>query len=90
LHPSVTGPLIETAAGASLREVAATPTVYGLPVTVKLEHNRSEETDAACLLDGWKRLDAFTIEYTAADWPTAHRATRRAMAVAGMGRNAHD
>lgn len=90
LHPSVTGPLIESAVAAAVREMAASPLTYRLPVTVKLEHNRSEETDAACLLDGWRRLDAFTIEYTAADWPTAHRATRRAMAVAGMGRNAHD
>lgn len=90
LHPSVTGPLIESASAAAVGEMTAKPLTYGSPVTVRLEHNRSEETDAACLLDGWKRLDTFTIEYTATDWPTVHRATRRAMSVAGLGRGAHD
>lgn len=84
LHPSETGPLIEDAAKAGVSS-SITPSNPAEPVTVKIEFNRTEECDVACQMLGWTRLDAYTIEFTADDWPTAHIATRRALAMAGTG-----
>lgn len=86
LHPSETSTLIEDAAKAAVSTSSSiSPWKPNEPVRVKIEFNRSEETDVACQMLGWERLDAYTIEFTADDWPTAHIATRRAMAMGGTG-----
>lgn len=86
LHPSQTGPAIEQAARSGVqraKEIKAW--VPGTPIKVKIEFNRSEECDVACQLLEWTRIDAYAVECLAPDWPTAHVASRRAMAAAGTG-----
>ena len=86
LHPSETGPLIEKSAQAAVSGCSSIkPWTAAEPTAVKIEFNLTEECDVACQMLGWTRLDAYTIEFTADDWPTAHIATRRAMAMAGTG-----
>ena len=84
LHPSETGPLIETAAKEALANPCK-PWVPSTPVVLKIEFNRTEECDAAVQQLGWERLDAYTVEFTTDDWPTAHIASRRAIDAAGTG-----
>jgi D-amino peptidase len=85
-HPSVTGPVIEAAAEKAVAACgSASPWKPSVPVTVRIEQNRSEEIDVACLLPGWERLDAFTIEAVCDTWELAHVMSRRAMAAAGSG-----
>ncbi len=89
-HPSVTGPLIEEAARrAVLNARQVVPWSPRTPVAVRIEHNTTDQTDAAALLPGWERLDAFTIEHTADSWEAAHRQVRRAMAMALTGAQAN-
>ena len=91
LHPSVTGPIIEEAARRGVESAAMVkPYLPAEPVTIRIEHNRSEETDAACMLPGWTRLDAYAYERTCATWDEAHVWARRAMAVAGSGASNND
>jgi D-amino peptidase len=86
LHPSQTGPTIEAAAKEAVQNASTVaPLVFEKPVTVRIEFNRSEECDVACQLLEWSRVDAYTVECTSPDWPTAHVASRRAMAAAGTG-----
>ena len=86
LHPSETGPKIASAAHKAVSEASSvSPWKPSEPVTVKIEFNRSEECDVACQMIGWTRLDTYTVEFSADDWPTAHIATRRAMAMGGTG-----
>ncbi len=83
LHPSVTGPAIEKAAFDAICDLGDDhPWVPKLPVTIRLEQNRSEEIDAATRLHGWARIDAFTIEYTGKTWPESHAALLAAMTTA--------
>ncbi|MCU0315229.1 MAG: M55 family metallopeptidase [Fimbriimonadaceae bacterium] len=90
-HPSQTGPLIRQAATEGLKNVAAiAPIVTQTPITITLEQNRSEEADAIAILPGWKRIDGFTVTYTAISWPEAHRACRTAMSFATIGRMSGD
>jgi D-amino peptidase len=86
LHPSETGPAIEAAAREAVANITKVqPFAPVHPVTVRIEFNRTEECDVACQLLEWERVDAYTVECTADDWPTAHVASRRAMAAAGTG-----
>jgi D-amino peptidase len=89
-HPSVTGPEIEAAVKAACASTSVMAWVPESPVTVRVEHNRGEEADAAGMLPGWIRVDAYTVEATCADWAEAHVMSRRAMANAGMGAGAND
>lgn len=90
LHPSETGPLIEDAAmRAVLGRNNVSPWSPTSPVTVRIEHNATEQTDAAALLPGWARLDAYTVEFTAETWEAAHRATRRAMELGSLSARLH-
>ena len=83
LHPSETGAKIAAAAHKAVEGAGSiSPWKPEEPVSLKLEFNRSEECDIACQMPGWSRLDAYTIECKADDWPTAHVMSRRAM---GMG-----
>lgn len=90
--PSVTGPAIESAARNALaRRAEIAPWTPRSPVHLRLEHNRTEETDAASLLLGWDRTDGHTVEMTCPDWPTAHQMTWRAMMNATrLGPGLHD
>ncbi|MBS1723031.1 MAG: M55 family metallopeptidase [Armatimonadetes bacterium] len=86
LHPSVTGPLIEDKVREAVsRHGDVRPWSPQGPVTVRIEQNQTDETDAGALLLGWTRLDGYTFEFTADDWDTAHRAARRAMAHTSFG-----
>lgn len=86
LHPSQTGPAIEKAAREGVHKCKEIkPWTTGTPIKVKIEFNRSEECDVACQLLEWERVDAYSVECLAPDWPTAHVASRRAMAAAGTG-----
>lgn len=89
-HPSVTGPEIAEAVREACQNSSVQPWIPSAPVTVQIEHNRSEEADAAAMLPGWTRLDAYTVEAVCSDWPEAHVMSRRAMANAGMGSGAND
>ncbi len=88
-HPSVTGPMIEKGMQKAMTTEAA-PWVPSEPVTLRLEHNRSEEADAIAMLPGWNRVDGFTVETTCGTWAEAHVMARRAMANAGLGAGAND
>lgn len=83
LHPSVTGPAIEEAARRAISGPSMRPIKPAEPVTVKIEFNRSEEADEACLLEPWSRLDAYTIKSEHPTWLQAHNSLRRAMSLAG-------
>lgn len=85
-HPSITGTLIErNAEQAVAKAKSMIPLVIEGPVSIELEHNRTEESDTAELTPGWHRIDGFTIGATCPDWASAHLAIRRAMAAAGQG-----
>lgn len=83
LHPSETVGLIHEAARRGVDKASSIPpyTLEG-ECTARLEFNRSEEVDEASQLPGWNRLDAYTIEQTFPDWPSAHIGMRRAMSFA--------
>lgn len=85
LHPSDTGPLIEKAAADAVSSIKVKPWVPEEPVRVRIEFNRTEECDVACQMLGWVRSGAYIVDFKADDWPTAHIATRRAMAMGGTG-----
>lgn len=89
-HPSVTGPLIEQASRKAVESSAQRkPWCPAEPVTVKIEFNSTDLADAASLLNGWSRLDGYTIEHTGEDWRSVHRMTRRAMSHAAFGGQAN-
>lgn len=82
MHPSETGPAIESAAELAVRAAQsgsvmaqAVPSFFEL----LLEGNRSEEMDLVDQLSGWERLDGYTARWVGEDWPSAHTAARRAM-----------
>ena len=85
LHPSVTGPDIEQNAKRAVMEAAqVAPLKSEGSQNVKIEFNRSEECDEACMIPGFTRSDAYTVEAMAENWPTAHNLIRRAMAAAAL------
>ncbi|MFW5697395.1 MAG: M55 family metallopeptidase [Fimbriimonadaceae bacterium] len=89
-HPSETGPGIEEAAKRAVeKRQEVKPWVPESPIKVKIEQNRSEEADAAAKLEGWKRLDAYTLEYVADTWMEAHTAAWTLFGVAGSAASAN-
>jgi D-amino peptidase len=88
-HPSETAPLIEEAARGGVEaapEIA--PWLPDLPATVRIEANRSEEADVAAKAPGVRRLDAYTLEYTADSWAEAYQGASMILALGLLGRNA--
>lgn len=87
-HPSETLPLIEEAAR---RGVEASPEIApwlpGVPVTLRVEANRAEDADMAAKGVGVRRIDAYTLEYTADSWAEAHQAAWMIFSMGGLGRN---
>lgn len=87
-HPSETLPLIEEAAR---RGVDAAPEIApwlpSVPVTIRIEANRAEDADMAAKGVGVRRVDAYTLEYTADSWAEAHQAAWMIFSMGGLGRN---
>ncbi len=75
LHPSVTGPLIESKVEEGLQKLSSFKPLFndGL-TTIRVEFNRSEEADLGTQLQGVARLDAFTLELSRPSFAEAHRA----------------
>jgi D-amino peptidase len=87
LPPAVTGTLIREAAARAVRRFRAgnapAPLKVELPATVTVEFIYSHMADNAALLPGSTRLDARKVSFTAADMPTAYRAFRSLVSLAG-------
>ena len=90
MHPDETATLIEAAAyrGIDSRSAIA-PWKPEPPLTLTLEFHQTEEADWAARLVGVRRLDAYTVEYVAQDWPEMHTATWSMIFSAGIGPNAN-
>lgn len=86
LPPAVVQDNLRTAAAAALRRYAIgkapAPVATVYPVTIRIEFVGSDMGDKAALLPGIRRLDGRTLEYTAADMPTAYQAFRAAVTLA--------
>lgn len=89
-HPDQTAPLIERAAqrGCESRHQRA-PWRPNPPLTLSLEFHQVEEADWAARLLGVRRVDAYTVEYVAADWPEMHAAAWSIIFSGGIGPNAN-
>lgn len=80
LHPSVTGPLIQdTVAKAVAGSASVAPFVVHGPLVVELEHNKTEETEAASTVPGWAKTGAHIVRAEFPDWKTALPSVWRAM-----------
>ncbi|MBL8086654.1 MAG: M55 family metallopeptidase [Chthonomonas sp.] len=86
LHPAETGPMIEEAARHGVEECGRfDPWLPDVPTTVRIEFNRTEETDAALKLIGTRRLDGYTVEYTGDSWAEVHQAAWQIISFADLG-----
>ena len=86
LHPSVTDPLIERAAQDAVSQASGVaPYRIEPPYQAVIEYNQTEEADAACLMPGSVRTDAYSIELESPDWDEFHRMVRRSMSLSGQG-----
>jgi D-amino peptidase len=86
LHPSETGPMIETAAKRGVsRCKEIKPWVAAEPSTIRIEFNRSEEADFGAKHPMAKRLDAYTIEVVGEDYGMAHRLAQNIIAFSANG-----
>lgn len=73
-HPRDTAKLIEEAAREGCRRAKTIePWRPELPVTIAIEHNRSEEADACAKLLHAVRTDAYTVEFAFDNFADAHR-----------------
>lgn len=89
LHPSETADLIEEAARKGVEAASdMDPYVFELPITVRIEFNRSEEATAAARLIGVRRLDGYTVEYEAESYALAHQAAWNMIQTADLGHSA--
>jgi len=87
LPPEVTQEKIRKAAKRAVKRLAAgdAPRPFRMdpPLTVAVEFVRSEMADAAAILPGATRPDGKRVEFVAADMPTAYRAFRALVGLAG-------
>lgn len=89
-HPEETIPLIESAARRGCESRAGlAPWRPEPPLTITLEFHQAEEADWAARLVGVTRVDAYTVEYVAKDWPEMHTATWAMIFSGGIGPNAN-
>jgi D-amino peptidase len=72
----------EDALAKFLRGEGPLPLQTAAPVTIRIEFAGSDMGDKAALLPGVRRLDGFTVEYSAADMPAAYQAFRAAVTLA--------
>jgi len=74
LHPSVTGPGIENAAAEAVRGLSSIRPLRGEePVTMKITFRSVEEADLAATLPSVRRLDGYSLEWSADNYLTAHQ-----------------
>lgn len=86
MHPGDAEQLIFQAAKAGVESASQLdPWLPDVPTTVRIEFNRTEETDAAIRLIGTKRLDGYTVEYTGDSWAEVHQAVWQIVQFAGTG-----
>lgn len=90
LHPDEAIAKIEEAAKKGMEEASMVdPWLPELPNRIRIEFNRSEETDAAMKLIGARRLDGYTVEYTGDSWAEVHQAAWQLIMYAGTGHDAN-
>lgn len=91
LSPSVTWPAIEAAAKEAVSKAPnVKPFRFEGPVTMTAEFRTSLETDLAATLVGVKRLDAYTIEWSAPDYLAAHHLAANVFSISIQGRRSGD
>ncbi len=84
LHPERARALIREAAAEAVRQSAnIRPFIVEQPVRVELRFSNSGLADGAELMPGVVRVDGVTVAYEAPDYPTALRAARAMIALAG-------
>jgi D-amino peptidase len=87
-HPDETAAIIEEAARQGVEKASSLdPWLPEVPTTIRIEFNRSEETDAAMKLIGTKRLDGYTVEYSGDSWAEVHQAAWQIIHYADLGHN---
>lgn len=88
--PEETSAAIEEAAERAVRRApnfAVQPYLPEPPYTFTIEFNRQEEADNAARLARCHRLDAYTVEYYADNWDTAHQAAWNLLMLGLQGRD---
>lgn len=86
-HPSVTGPGIERAAKTGLaRKGNIKPYAIKGKVTMRVEFHTADEVDMAATLEGVKRLDGYTLEFSRPNYLEAHSMAYTVFHLAGLGR----
>jgi D-amino peptidase len=73
LHPSVTGPLIESQVEKALKGAVVKPHQWAEPTMIRMEFNRSEEADMGAKVSGVRRIDTYTLEISGSSYEEAHR-----------------
>lgn len=89
LHPSETGPLIESTAEKALKNLNEPWTFEG-ECTVRLEVNRTEDADWAARIPGVTRVDGYNVAVTASNYTDAQSWAVVLMSVYTLGVGAHD
>ena len=87
LHPSETGPGIEAAAQTALSGVGGIdPYRLSGSTTMRLEFREAEEADLPAQMAGVKRLDGYTVEWSRADFLSAHDVALTVFSLSQQGR----
>ena len=89
LHPSETGPLIESTATKALQKLNE-PWTFAGDCTVRLEVNRTEDADWAARIPGVTRVDGYSVEVTVDNYTDAQSWAVVLMSVYTLGMNSHD
>ena len=89
LHPSETGPLIESTAAKALKNLNKPWTFEG-ECTVRLEVNRTEDADWASRIPGVKRVDGYNVSATLPSYEEAQSMAVILLSVGQLGMGAHD
>ena len=89
LHPSETGPLIESTATKALQKLNK-PWTFSGDCTVRLEVNRTEDADWAARIPGVTRVDGYSVQVTVDNYTDAQSWAVVLMSVYTLGMNSHD
>lgn len=89
LHPSETGPLIESTAAKALQNLNQPWTFKGV-CRVRLEVNRTEDADWAARIPGVRRVDGYNVAVDAVDYAEAQSWAVVLMSVGQLGMASHD
>lgn len=87
LHPSDTGPMIEGAAAAGVRNADGIKpwSSRGRKLDCLIEFNRQEQADFACRMPGAEKHSAYGVYYEAQTSQELHRAARMLISLGGLG-----